>query len=113
MFIEPGERPRRVEGYATDIITDKTIDFIAKRDAEKPFFVMCHHKAPHRSWEYDPKHRDLYRENIRVPENFGDDYKNRAKAAAVARNKIAEDMTVGPVISLFQTGHLLIICSAS
>ncbi|KAI1334917.1 alkaline-phosphatase-like protein [Xylariaceae sp. FL0016] len=36
------------KGYATDIITDKTIDFIKNRDQSKPFFVMCHYKASHR-----------------------------------------------------------------
>ena len=40
--------PETEFGYATDIITDKTIKFIDGRDQSKPFFVMCHHKAPHR-----------------------------------------------------------------
>lgn len=40
--------PKQEIGYATDIITDKTLAFIENRDVEKPFFVMCHHKAPHR-----------------------------------------------------------------
>lgn len=54
---------------------------------------MCHHKAPHRSWEFHPKHKDLYKEPIRVPETFDDDYKNRAKAAKLAKMRVAEDMT--------------------
>lgn len=36
------------EGYATDIITDMSLDFISKtrqQDPNKPFFVMCHHKV--------------------------------------------------------------------
>ena len=81
------------KGYATDIITNKTIEFIDGRDTKKPFFVMCHHKAPHRSWENDPKHNDLYTEDIKVPETFDDHYKNRAKAAEVAKMRVAEDMT--------------------
>ena len=76
-----------------DIIKNKTIEFIDGRDTEKPFFVMCHHKAPHRSWENDPKHNDLYTDDIKVPETFDDDYKNRAKAAEVAKMRVAEDMT--------------------
>ena len=50
VFIEPNGR-KVVNGYVTDIITDKTIDFLSNRDKDKPFFIMCHHKAPHRSWE--------------------------------------------------------------
>lgn len=78
----------------TDIITDKTVDFLEDRDKSKPFFVMCHHKAPHRAWEYDTKYKHLYQEDIKVPETFSDDYKNRAKAAEAAKMRVAEDMTV-------------------
>lgn len=80
-------------GYATDIITDKTIDFIKKRDISRPFFIQCHHKAPHRSWECHPKHRHLYQDEVKLPETFNDDYKNRAKAAAAAKMKVEVDMT--------------------
>ena len=48
------------QGYVTDIITDKSIEYIKKRNKEKPFFHMCHHKAPHRSWEAHLDHRGLY-----------------------------------------------------
>ncbi|CAH0050960.1 unnamed protein product [Clonostachys solani] len=92
-FIEP-EGEKIEPGYVTDIITDKCLNWITEtRDTGKPFFVMCHHKAPHRSWECDDKHKDLYQEKIRVPETYNDDYKNRAKAAKVAKMRVAEDMT--------------------
>ncbi|RSL40696.1 hypothetical protein CEP53_013207 [Fusarium sp. AF-6] len=91
-FIEPSGN-KKVQGYATDIITDKCLDFMKNRDKSRPFFVMCHHKAPHRSWEYDPKHKDLYKEPIRLPDTFNDDYKNRAKAAKIAKMRIADDIT--------------------
>lgn len=83
----------REMGYATNIITDKTIDFIKARDPSRPFFAMCHHKAPHRSWECDPKHRHLYKDPVRLPETFSDDYKNRAQAAAVAKMRVESDMS--------------------
>ncbi|KAK8093370.1 hypothetical protein PG997_000055 [Apiospora hydei] len=92
-FLEPGGKTTRVPGYATDIITDKTIDFIRQRDKSRPFFAMCHHKAPHRSWEYDSKHKDLYKDPVRLPDTFTDDYKNRANAAKVAKMRVAEDLT--------------------
>lgn len=91
-FIEEGGA-KRVPGYATDIITDKCLEFIKKKDPQKPFFVMCHHKAPHRSWECDSKHKHLYTEPVRLPDTFTDDYKNRARAAKVAKMRVAEDLT--------------------
>lgn len=81
-------------GYATDIITDKCLDFLSRRDADQPFFLMCHHKAPHRSFEPHPRHRHLYADGtLPVPETFNDDYANRAAAAAAARMRIRADMT--------------------
>ncbi|RYP60015.1 hypothetical protein DL769_008308 [Monosporascus sp. CRB-8-3] len=93
-FIEPAGK--RVEhGYVTDIITDKCLNWITQtKETGRPFFLMCHHKAPHRSWECDNKHKHLYADKpIRVPETYNDDYKNRAKAAKVAKMRVAEDMT--------------------
>ncbi|CEF71861.1 unnamed protein product [Fusarium graminearum] len=112
-FIEPSGTTR-VPGYATDIITDKCIDWMEKRDKSRPFFLMCHHKAPHRSWEYDQKHKDLYKDPVRLPDTFTDDYKNRANAAKVAKMKVAEDLTytdlgiVQPEGPRSQTGEKMI-----
>ncbi|KAJ5989046.1 hypothetical protein N7481_004256 [Penicillium waksmanii] len=91
-FISPSGIHRE-PGYATDIITDKSLNWIKSRDEKKPFFLMCHHKAPHRSWECDPKHKHLYKDPVRLPDTFTDDYKNRAKAASVAKMRVAEDLT--------------------
>lgn len=91
-FIGP-RGTERVQGYATDIITDKSLTWLEGRDPQRPFFLMCHHKAPHRSWEPHPRHRDLYPDDVVLPDTFSDDYKNRARAAAAARMRIAEDMT--------------------
>jgi arylsulfatase A-like enzyme len=91
IMIEMGEEIE-VPGYATDVITDKSLDWLDQRDASKPFFLMCHHKAPHREWEPHPKNRGLYQEDISIPETFDDDYRNRAKAAAEAKMRIKDDM---------------------
>ena len=92
IFIEMGEEIEEV-GYATDVITDKSLKWLDERDEEKPFFLMCHHKAPHREWEPHPKNRHLYQDDIKIPDTFDDDYKNRAKAAIDAKMRIKDDMT--------------------
>lgn len=93
-MIEMGER-KTFPGYATDLITDFSLDWLKKRDADRPFFLMCHHKAPHRPWEPDDKHALLYEnEEIPYPKTFNDDYSNRAAAAAVAKMRIDRDMTL-------------------
>jgi arylsulfatase A-like enzyme len=80
-------------GYATDITTAKSLAWLKARDRSRPFFLMCHHKAPHRPWDPHPRHRELFQEKIAIPETFTDDYKNRARAAGAARMRIADDMT--------------------
>ena len=82
-----------IPGYATDIITDISLDWLRDRNPERPFFLMCHHKAPHRPWEPDDKHADLY-EDIDIPEpvTFDDDYSERAAAAAAATMRIDRDL---------------------
>ncbi|WP_323007091.1 sulfatase [Pseudorhodobacter sp.] len=80
-------------GYATDIITDKSVDFIKTRDKDKPFFLMCHHKAPHRPFVPHPRHAHLYTEDLPVPATFDDNYENRAAAAAAAKMRVRSDMS--------------------
>ena len=40
---------------------------LKRRDKSKPFFLMCHHKAPHRPWQPDARHANMY-EGADVPE---------------------------------------------
>lgn len=93
------------KGYTTDIIADKCLKWLDERDPDKPFFMMCHHKAPHRTWIPKEEHRDLYTDEIPYPETFDDDYSNRAKAAIEATMRISEDFNyidldlVGPAES--------------
>ncbi len=84
---------KKNKGYVTDITTDKCIDWLDGRDPQKPFFLMCHHKAPHRPWDPKSEHRALYQDDFEIPQSFDDDYLNRAAAAREARMRIAEDMT--------------------
>jgi arylsulfatase A-like enzyme len=46
-MIRNGERVKHA-GYVTDIIADRTLEWLKHRDRTKPFLVMSHHKAPHR-----------------------------------------------------------------
>ncbi|KAL3426596.1 mucin-desulfating sulfatase (n-acetylglucosamine-6-sulfatase) [Phlyctema vagabunda] len=93
-MIEMNGTTNNVPGYATDVITDKSIEWMRNRQKDKPFFLMCHHKAPHRSWECDPKHKYLFEnEDVKVPDTFDDDYKHRAKAAGLAKMKVSTDLT--------------------
>jgi arylsulfatase A-like enzyme len=88
------EQGKRVfNGYVTDLITDMCLDWLEKRDKNRPFCLLCHHKAPHRHWEPDEKHARMY-DDVDIPEpvTFNDDYSNRASAAAAATMRIERDL---------------------
>jgi hypothetical protein len=88
-------RPRRLQGYATDLVTDLAIGWIEARDPSRPFCVLVHHKAPHRPWLPDDEHAGLYQaDQIPEPPTFGDDYRHRSAAAAQARMRVADDLGV-------------------
>ena len=71
-------------GYITNLITDDAIDWMEnKRDKEKPFCLLIHHKAIHRNWMADTCNLALYEDKeFTLPDNFFDDYEGRPAAAA-------------------------------
>jgi arylsulfatase A-like enzyme len=80
--------------YATDVITDLGIDFIRERPKDRPFFLMLHHKAPHREWTPDEKHRLMFeRRVIPEPPTLGDDYSTRTDALHENQQRVADDLT--------------------
>ena len=81
-FNKMGEK-KRVEGYVTDLITDISLDWLEKRDKEKPFCLLVHHKAPHRCWMPDTSRLDMYNDvKFPIPDNFYDTYEGREAAAS-------------------------------
>jgi arylsulfatase A-like enzyme len=80
--------------YVTDLVTDLAIDTIKARPTDRPFFLMLHHKAPHRSWEPDEAHRKMFADRwIPEPATFWDDYATRAGALHQNRQRVADDLT--------------------
>ncbi len=80
-------------GYATELLTEKSLAWLKDRDRDKPFFLMCHHKAPHRNWEPSPKYNGRYKDiKFRHPETYNDDYATRGPNAKNATMKI-DDLT--------------------
>ena len=90
VFIQMDGSRKREEGYATDLTTEKSIEWLDSRDSEKPFFLMCQHKAPHRTFSPALRHLDSF-DDVTIPEpsNLFDDYKNRSET--LARNEMEID----------------------
>ena len=93
-FIRNGEKVQR-EGYATNVTTDLALDWLENgRDASKPFCLLLHHKAPHRTWMPDTCDLELFADsNFPLPETFFDNYDTR-EAAKIQKMSISKDMDI-------------------
>lgn len=80
-------------GYLTNLITDKSLDWLENgRDKDKPFCLLIHHKAIHRDWLPDTCDLTAYEDvTFPLPANFYDDYAGR-QAAAEQEMSIIKDM---------------------
>jgi arylsulfatase A-like enzyme len=94
------------QGYVTDIITDKSLKWLESgRDQKKPFMLMIHQKAAHRSWLPAQRHVGMYEEiTIPEPDSLFDDYATRGVAASGADMRLSgEIMTMESDLKLFTT----------
>jgi arylsulfatase A-like enzyme len=46
-----GEREAFVQGYLTDLISDRAVEYVSRERAGRPFFLSVHYTAPHWPWE--------------------------------------------------------------
>ncbi len=82
-FIENGVK-KTIPGYVTNITTDIALNWLKnKRDKDKPFLLLYHQKAPHRTWMPEEKYLTLFDDKtFDPPANFFDDYNGRLAASA-------------------------------
>jgi arylsulfatase A-like enzyme len=113
-IVKGSEEIVREQGYCSDIIGDKTIEWLdKKRDKSKPFFLCSWHKAPHRTWMPHPRHFTLL-DGIDVPEpeNLFDDYQGRTEAARLQEMTIRDhlnlstDLKVTPPVAATAIGKI-------
>ena len=79
-FIQMDGKRKHYSGYCTDIITDRAVEWLDKRDKSRPFVLMCQHKAPHRNWAPAPRHFNLYDgKTVPEPASLFDSYEGRTK----------------------------------
>ncbi|MBR9914161.1 MAG: sulfatase [Algicola sp.] len=62
----------RIEGYATDIITEEGLSYLKSvKDSDKPFMLMLQHKAPHRNWMPALRHANRFDSiNFPLPDTY-------------------------------------------
>jgi arylsulfatase A-like enzyme len=80
--------------YVTDLVTDLAIDAIKARPKHQPFFLMVHHKAPHRPWIPEERQRRAFAEQV-IPEpaTLRDDYATRSDALRENEQRVDRDLS--------------------
>ena len=87
-FISSNKDTIKQNGYVTNIITDKSLDWLNTRDPNKPFCLVIGEKATHREWIPDLPDLGVYDDiDFPLPSNFFDTYEGREAA-------MHQDMTV-------------------
>jgi arylsulfatase A-like enzyme len=83
-----------MEGYATDIITEKSLAWLdSVKNDEQPFMLMMWHKAPHRDWAPGPNELGMYEDvTFPEPETLFDDFSGNREPAALNFMSIADAM---------------------
>jgi arylsulfatase A-like enzyme len=86
--------PVEIRGHCTEIVSDLAEEWLREgRDTEKPFLLMCQHKAPHRTWMPAPEHLSLWSdEKLPEPPTLFDDWEDNASPARNQQMTIEKDL---------------------
>lgn len=90
------EGDETIEGYCTDIVTDLSLDWLKEVSSnDKPFMLMCQHKAPHRNWMPPLRHLHLY-DDVDIPEptTLFDRWEDNASVAQIQQMEIDRDLII-------------------
>ncbi len=90
VFVQMSGKGQRFPGYVTDLVTDKALAWLDRRDKSRPFFLMCQHKAPHRTFAPALRHLGAF-DDVEIPEpaSLFDKYSNRSRT--LAKNQMEID----------------------
>lgn len=96
-FLQMDGSRKRYTGYCTDIITERSLDWLKHgRDKDQPFLLMCQHKAPHRNWSPAERHFDLFNDRtFPEPPTLRDDYAGRSRLLQENEMTIRRHMSWG------------------
>lgn len=95
-FISNGDTTT-VQGYTTDIITEKSLKWLKQQQkSDKPFFLMIHHKAPHRNWMPPLRYATVYDSiEFPLPDSYFPEFDSTQIAAREQLMTIYKDMYEG------------------
>jgi arylsulfatase A-like enzyme len=83
----------KMRGHSEDVVGDQALAYLRAAPPDRPFCLLVHFKAPHRSWEPPIRFEKVFADvEIPVPRTFEDRLEGRPEAVRRASMAIA-DMT--------------------
>lgn len=77
-------------GYVSDRITDRCLDWLRRRDRDRPFLLLCHHKAPHDFWEFPERHAERFVDReILAPSTLFEDKSHRSEGSRMFGSSVS------------------------
>lgn len=102
-FVNANNQRETVNGYVSDIVTDKATHWLDSLDKSNPFCLVIGHKATHRTWMPDPQDFGKNDEKeFPLPANFYDDYEGRLSAGGQEMS-IDKDMQMGYDLKMYNS----------
>lgn len=90
-YVDPTAAVSQYPGHVSEHIGTMTLDSLKRAaDDERPFFIMCHFKAPHGSFQPPEKHWKTFAgKHIPEPETLFDNFESRSAAPKFATSTIS------------------------
>ncbi|MCP4815857.1 MAG: sulfatase-like hydrolase/transferase, partial [Planctomycetaceae bacterium] len=103
------------EGHITDVITDRSVDWMREScQQDRPFLIWISHSAVHRTWAPAGRHLDRYADgDIPEPASLHDDYQGRNPGASTAQMRVSRDLFPAYDLKLPVTGDGILDKAAS
>jgi arylsulfatase A-like enzyme len=80
-------KPTTYEGHNTDVVMDRSLNWLKSRNGDQPFMLMCQFKATHGPFQPALRHLgELDDVTIPEPDNLFDDYSGRSTSPAKLTN---------------------------
>ena len=84
-----------IKGYATEVIENEAIKWLDRRDRQKPFLLLLHHKAPHRNFVPQLKWLGIFsKKHFPEPATLFAGMNKHGKAWQTQKMSILKDMTL-------------------
>ena len=81
----------KMRGHSCDVVGDQALAQLREAAPDRPFCLLVHFKAPHRSWEPPPRFEKTFADvEINVPRTFEDRLEGRPEAVRRATMAIAD-----------------------